>query len=303
MQLSLDATGPDAAGQIDEPRSPGNGPLEPTVSTRSVAGVTLVWIELRSTVAVDVRVRIRNELDGPILPPRAAGVPATGWDADGFSGAVPGSGSLGVGYACPASSPPDGSDATAVSIEVLGPVDGCELASDGTADEKSSDSVTAAIRSLGRARPPADVVVGEPGFNADDSLVGLEPDESAGRDGSAADAVPVAVEAWLDAVETRVEHAERLTDATAADATAVLADRGGADALVGLPEAIAADEATLRAVASRVADLADRADATDAAPVVSSLSAAAETRCDPNAESATERRAGPEAESMSGGEP
>lgn len=281
MQPSLDTVANDTGDRTACPPSTGTDPIEPTVSTRSVAGVTLVRVELRSTVAADLDVRIRNELAGPILPPRAAGVPATGWNADGFRGTVPGTGCLGIGYACPVSSPAR-SDAGAVSIEVLGPAD-----RDGTTpnrqterSETDSNSVETAIRSLGRARPPADVVAAERGSND----VGAPTDESPESDVSATDAVPAAVDAWLDAVDARVHHAERLTDATAAEATAVLDDRGGVDALVGLPAAIAADESTLRDIAARADDLAARAAATDAASVVSSLSAAAEVRGDPDTE-------------------
>ncbi|WP_049986685.1 DUF7857 domain-containing protein [Halobellus rufus] len=264
---------PIEADLTDGTRPPGSDPIESTVSTRSLAGVTLVRIELRSTVAADLRVRVRNELDGPLLPPREEGVPASGWDADGFRGVVPASGRLGIGYACPVAPPDVSSDAA--SIEVLGPVIETErrsVASTGTGSADSdSDTVTTAIRSLGRARPPADAVGSE---GSSDSASGA----SNAREGTAGAAVPTAVETWLDAVESRIDHAERLTDATAADATAVLADCGGADALVGLPATVDADEVTLRAVADRVIALADRAAATDPEPVVSSLSAAAESQ-------------------------
>ena len=90
-----------------------------------------------------------------------------------------------------------------------------------------------------------------------------------------ADAVPGAVDEWLCAVESRVQRAERVTDASAAEATAAILDSGGVDALSTLPEAVAADESALRAVAARIDALVERVAETDAQPVVSSLSAAA----------------------------
>jgi hypothetical protein len=90
----------DDADPTGEPAPSTTDPLETSVSTTIVSGVTLVRVELRSTVDTDLRVRVANELDGPVLPPRREGVPAAGWDANGFRGIVPGSGRLGVGYAC-----------------------------------------------------------------------------------------------------------------------------------------------------------------------------------------------------------
>ncbi|SEF96430.1 DUF7857 domain-containing protein [Halobellus limi] len=268
-----------AADPTAEPVPPADEPLETSVTTTSLSGVTLVQVELRSTVDADLRVRVANDLDGPVLPPRREGVPVAGWDADGFRGVVPGSGRLGVGYACPVSTPDEGSpvgsdparespatvDGTdAVSVELLGPVDGTD---------SPSAPVATAIRSLGRAAPPADAVPDGAGAGSFGTTAGDATDPSIG-----ADALPAAVEEWLDAVESRVQRAERLTDASAAEATAVLVDSGGVDPLAGLPDAVAADESALRTVASRASAIAERAAATDARPVVSSLSAAAERR-------------------------
>ena len=131
MQTAFDATDSTA-----ESAPPVDEPLETGVSTTTIAGVTLVRVELRSTVDAELRVRVANELAGPVLPPCREGVPEAGWDADGFRGVVPASGRLGVGYACPVSTPdedptvgsdpdPESSgikhDADAVSIELLGP--------------------------------------------------------------------------------------------------------------------------------------------------------------------------------------
>ncbi|MFD1685222.1 hypothetical protein [Halobellus litoreus] len=289
---------PNAADGSNAPNAaeatPVDGPLEATVSTTTSSGVTLVRVELQSTVDADLRVRIANGLDGPVLPPRPEGVPAAGWDAEGFRGVVPASGRLGVGYACPVSTSgarrsadhgttrertATAGESDAVSVELLGPADeaGAESA-----------SVEATIRSLGRARPPQDAVpIGagarSPETTASDGTHGSTDETDAGpwatdatnTEPRAADAVPVAVDDWFDEVESRVGVADRLTDASAEEATAVLAARGGVDALSDLPEAVAADESALRAVAARADALADRAATTNAAPVVASLSAAA----------------------------
>ncbi|MFD1598662.1 hypothetical protein [Halobellus rarus] len=276
MQTAFDVTDSTA-----ESAPPVDGPLETGVSTTAIAGVTLVRVELRSTVDADLRVRVANELAGPVLPPRREGVPAAGWDADGFRGVVPASGRLGVGYACPVSASEERptadsdparepsaaeDDPDAVSIDLLGPAHGTEA---------PPDAVATTIRSLGRAAPPVDAVP----VGADAGSFGITAREATDPSidaPDAPDALPAAIEEWLDAVESRVGRAERLTGASAAEATAVLVDSGGIDALAHLPESVAADESTLRAVRARVSELAERAAATDARPVVSSLSAAAQ---------------------------
>ncbi|RLM56861.1 hypothetical protein DVK02_08805 [Halobellus sp. Atlit-31R] len=245
--------------------------------------MTLVRVELHSDVTVALRVRVSNELDGPVLPPRRAGAPAAGWDAEGFSGVVPPEGRLGVGYACPVTGeperPPDvpaESDDPVVDVDVLGPADS-------DVDDGTSDPIAAAVRDLGRATPPADAVPTDPVTN-------VGPDLGSSRGGSqrsdddgshcsmAADALPDALSEWLDAVETRVQHAERLTDASVSDATETLETCGGADGVADLPASLAADLTTLRAAAARIDDLATRAEATEPDAVVSALADAAESR-------------------------
>jgi hypothetical protein len=264
--------------------------------------VTLVRAELRSAVAVDLRVRVRNELDGPVLPPRRAGVPEAGWDADGFSGVVPADGRLGVGYACPTTDADIGEDADddgdgewggdgdsdgdgdagatpaecvgsaeadPVSIEIRGPAteagrapaieNGCTPA---------TDTVASAVRSLGRANPPADAVPVDAETGGGDPL---GTDGSTSRDAD----VPAAVREWLDAVETRIDRGERLDGASAAEAAATLDACGGIDGIETLPDDLSVDLASLRAAADRIDGLVSRAAATDPAPVVASLSEAA----------------------------
>ena len=272
--------------------------MEYDCATRTVAGTTLVTVTVRNEAAVPRRVRVRNALPGPVLPPRRDGVPERGWDGDGFTGVVPANDERSVGYACPVVS-----DAEApVAVESLGRADG--------ADAVDADPEAEAIRTLGRARPPADAVPtpdvaargpadrsadGESSRTkesqtasderaaavsrtADRRSVGSQPSR-VGSDPPSDDMVsspggadptdpPAAVESWLSAVETRVRRAETLTDATAAEAATVLESTA---CVAGLPAAVAADEAALRTVADRARTLADRAGRTDAEPVVEAV--------------------------------
>lgn len=275
-------------------------PVRRTVTTTAVGGITLVRIELRSEVDAALEVRVSNELDGPVLPPRREGVPAAGWDRDGFRGVVPREGRLGLGYACPTAPDDVASDDDAVSIEPLGPPDG---------DAGDSDPVSAAVRSLGRAGPPADAVPATAGDGrarggtdareenqrSDDANGGIGRKERRTEtdDANGGTDHPPAVDRWLDRVETRLERAERLTDASADEAAATLEACGGIDAVADLPETVTADAEALRAVRARIDDLESRAAAADPTPVVSALSdaaAAEERESDPDAPNRPEGR-------------
>jgi hypothetical protein len=249
------------------------------VTTTATAGGVLVAVTLCNDTAVAVRVRVDNDLDGPVLPPRREGVPTAGWDEDGFTGTVPANGRAGIGYACPVGdggaadraasnskpnrdSDPD-PDAEAISLEVLGPADG---------DEPSeSDRVDAAVRSLGRATPPADAVPASPIVDPDGSAADRQSSRRDDPDRSGTSDVPAPVARWLDAIESRVRRAERLTDATADEASAVLEDCGGTDAVATLPGDHERDLASLRAVGDRIEELTARAADADPEPVASSL--------------------------------
>ncbi|MGQ4556435.1 DUF7857 domain-containing protein [Halobellus sp. GM3] len=255
------------------------------VTTTAAAGVTLVRVALRNTVAVALRVRIRNELGGPVLPPRREGVPEAGWDADGFTGVVPAEGRLGVGYACPiaaetARASADEArehdrDSGVVTVDIAGPA-----TDDGGWAPATDDPVASAVRALGRACPPADAIPTEPdtiGSNESDATGSdeLGATVSSHSDHARSATAPRAVAAWADAVEARIERAERLTDASAAEAAAMLEACGGIDSLESVPDTLAADATALRAASKRIGTLADRAEAADPAPVVSALAAAA----------------------------
>jgi hypothetical protein len=211
----------------------------------SVAGldgrddVCLVTVELRNPDPVARRVRVENRLDGPVLPPRRAEMPAPGWDREGFAGVVPAGERRPLGYACPASPerPP-------VSVVDEGRANGDAAATD-AAD---------AVRGLADPRPPADAV-------PDARMDGVEDD--GGRDPSDDDP-PAPVTSWLATVERRIERGEEVTDAsvaTTAEALESMAD-DGCD-VAALDARLAADTAALRAVARRASALADRAEAID----------------------------------------
>ena len=227
-------------------------PVQAAVTTTATSGGVLVAVTLRNDTAVDVQVRVDNDLDGPVLPPRREGVPAVGWDEDGFTGTIPANSRIGIGYACPC---PDGSSdgvpKDPVSVDVLGPT--------GEGDPSARDRVADAVRSLGRATPPADAVPASAPVESDRSDL------------------PTPAATWLDAVETRVRRGERLTDATAEEAAAVLEDCGGVDGATGLPDELDGDIAALRVAGDRIKELLARATAADPKPVVSSLAAAADS--------------------------
>ncbi|ADQ65689.1 hypothetical protein C499_10804 [Halogeometricum borinquense DSM 11551] len=275
--------------------------MEYDCTTKTVGGTTLVTVHVRNEAAVPRRVRVRNDLPGPVLPPRQDGVPERGWDDDGYTGVIAADDELTLGYACPGGDETE----TPVSVESLGRAD------EERDTEKSSraELEAEAIRSLGRARPPADAVPtpsvdrqtetddaptdaqtrdlesraesvstnsrpqSEPestprqdsGGDSDDATSHNEGDEEYRAE---KEITPKPVESWLSAVETRVQHAETVTDATADEAAAVLET---AENVSDLPATVAADEDALRAFAARATALAERAADTDAKPVIDAL--------------------------------
>jgi len=240
-------------------------PVGVRATTAAVTGGTLVAVALHNDTDVDVRVRVENDLDGPVLPPRREGVPAAGWDADGFTGTVPAGSRRGIGYACPCSeAPPEGSGP--VSVDVLGPAD--------DAGRPTPDRVADAARSLGEATPPADAVPVAPASAADPSPTDRRIRRRGEPVGSSPTDVPPPVVAWLDTVEERIRRAERLTDATADEAATTLDACGGVDGVVALPDDLERDLTALRAAGDRIQALAARVDDADPGPVVSSLAAA-----------------------------
>jgi hypothetical protein len=85
-------------------------------------GVTLVSMYVTATRACQVRVE--NQLQGPVWPPRRRGQPAAGWSADGYEGIVTAGDRLVGGYATPATP-----DEPPVALTVAEPIETAETGS------------------------------------------------------------------------------------------------------------------------------------------------------------------------------
>ncbi|WP_129114312.1 DUF7857 domain-containing protein [Halegenticoccus tardaugens] len=241
--------------------------------------VSLVSVRLRNPTPVDRLVRLRNRLDGPVLPPRTEGVPEEGWDDAGFETVVPAGGFVVAGYACPA-------PARGPPVEVV---------RDDRTEGDSSPTVADAVRRLGRPEPPREAVspppptVPEPPTGTDVPLrraTSSDRAESAGGsnradgtpdgvegeygvensndfEGVDGATLPGAVETWLADATSRIERAERLTNPSVSAATREVAAVGGLDGVDRLEARVSADAARLRTLADRATALAERAEATD----------------------------------------
>lgn len=257
--------------------------------TSSLDGVRLIAGRLSNDAPVDRRVRLENQLDGPVLPPRVDGVPEAGWDESGYETVVPAGERVAFGYACPTQSPespvdppstessPTESTATESSPPESPPTDppvelvATDRATTGDADEDTPTSASAVVRRFGVARPPRDAVparqfaaesvgaMSDDDATSDDDGVTPDDDGETSTDGVTSDAVS----AWFSAVERRVDRAERLTAPSVATATETLAAAGGLDRIDDLQPRVDADAAQLRTVAEQAESLADRAEATD----------------------------------------
>ena len=230
--------------------------------------VTLVHVAVRTETPCTVR--LRNELDGPVWPPRTQGRPAPGWDDDGYEGVVAADRPLVLGYAVPA--PPADPPVTVVEE---GPPD---TAADTT------DPV-AVVRALGESGPPRAAI---PQLDATSTASGADDGDDTratppGADqqsrtaaGTAAppgdrpaagrgdEAVPPAVEDWLQSVADRAERAEGLDGvASVAAAREAVDDAGGLAAIRDLDEQLQADREALTAVVDRCERLRDRVEHAD----------------------------------------
>lgn len=162
--------------------------MEHDARTTRTDGVTFVAVTVANDGSTPRRVRVENELDGPVWPPRTNGVPDEGWSEVGFETVLAPGERHGVGYATPA--PPADPPVRVTATEV--PADGDD---GGTPDDGDGNALDP-VRDLGDPRPPRDAL-GE-----------------AHEDGETA---PDAVAVWLDDVATRLESG----DATAGDRTAL----------------------------------------------------------------------------------
>ena len=76
--------------------------MDCTTSTVEIDGATLVAVVIDNPQDRPVRVRIENDLPGPVWPPRRRGCPEPGWDEGGYEGVLDSGERLGLGYAVPA---------------------------------------------------------------------------------------------------------------------------------------------------------------------------------------------------------
>jgi|AntRauMinimDraft_4_1070384.scaffolds.fasta_scaffold00127_10 hypothetical protein len=154
--------------------------MELTWTVERDGSVSLVRCRVHNDSAVRQRVRIESRLDGPVLPPRRAGIPEVGWDASGVTLCLEPDGRRAIGFAVPAAtdpSPPnDGPsvqsadppvevvDSTAVDSTATEPAPTDASITRGGADsviERQSESaVTGALRELADHRPPRAAVNG-----------------------------------------------------------------------------------------------------------------------------------------------
>lgn len=182
----------------------------------------LVAVVVESETPTPRAVHVVPQVDGSVHPPRRQGMPAPGWADGRFEGVVPAAGRLSVGFA--AGDPGD----PPVAVVDRG-------RADGTGGEDPSP--TDLLRALGSPAPPRDAVPDGAETTRPTGSDDCDPDE---RQAGAAEArdhrPPAPVTDWLDAVDARVD--------------------GAAPADGGPPTALAADEAALRAVASRASALA-----------------------------------------------
>jgi len=214
---------------------------------RRRGGVTLVALVVTSDTAE--RVRIESALD-PVWPPRRQGRPLPGWDGTTYEGTVAPEDRLVLGFASP--EPP--ADQPARLVET-------EPAESGASDP--AVTARAVVRTLGEGAPPRDAVpTGEwEASRPDDTGPGQAPDASDAppETGSADGTRPV--DAWFDAVESRVDTAKRLDSVTAAgEARTAIADVGGIEAVRDLKSRLEADRQRLDAVRTRSRSLAERLD-------------------------------------------
>ncbi|PSQ00896.1 hypothetical protein BRC94_04960 [Halobacteriales archaeon QS_5_70_17] len=239
-------------------------------TTARAGDATLVSVVLR--VDRPRRVRVTNELDGPVWPPRRRGAPAAGWDETGFEGRVEKRRAL--GYATPAApgEPP-------VDVEWLGPADDAPERGTDRADVPSVDpTADGVVRALGDPRPPRDAVPspgsseGEPGAPGPTGPAADRPDgggadraaDPAGDASTAGGSDPRFGSESLDAIEERVGRAEALAGAdTLPAATAAVEDAGGLAAVRELAARLDDDAAALARIERRARALRERVRSTE----------------------------------------
>lgn len=229
-------------------------------------------VELVVTSDTDTSIELTSNLT-PVWPPRRHSQPAAGWNENGYEGSVTAETPLMLGYASPADpvEPP-------ATVATTGPVP------DGRDGSPTPEEL---VRSLGEAGPPRDAVptptapssgvdwpsstlpseesgpddTGVSDHRAERSGLedGMRVTEGGGR--ATADTPPApAVDPWLDALERRLDAAERLGAVETADEARAAVDAvGGIDAVRRLCARLDAD----RTRCDRLAEVDDRLDAVE----------------------------------------
>ena len=256
-------------------------------------GVALVTCRLHNQTTTRRAVTLRDELPGPTLPPRRDGVPERGWSDDTYTTVLPPTTTRAVGYASPVDGPLP--DLPAVLVAVTDPaaadtgdrvsharrelpgwappndVVGGVVADGDIVTDSETAADTEAVTDGGTAddnkTAPADGTTGDDTTDTDSTAsrnrTTFRPEPDIGhtdREPFADGTVPTAVAAYLDAAAERIDRAAATADGVQA-ATDALRDTHHTP--VTLEQAVARDEAALRALADRAATLADRAAAAD----------------------------------------
>lgn len=223
-------------------------------AAKRIDGVTLVTGQVTGARR-SRRVTVESRLDGPVWPPRRAGVPVAGWDGRTYECVVPAGGRSPVGYASPAApvDPP-------MRIVETTPVE-----AEAVSDEPTADDV---VREFASPRPPRDAVpdvTPTPQDHAAETATGTaDTAEATGRSGGPRNRDSEAGGAILGDVESRVERAEQLSaDPELATATEIVDTLGGIEGVRRLERQLSADAERLERLAGRVAALAERAEAVE----------------------------------------
>jgi len=253
-------------------------------------GVALVSVNLRAEPPR--RVRVEHTGDGPLWPPREAGVPAAGWEDGGWTGVVDGRRML--GFATPEAGDPP------VRVEWH---DSPEAGAGGGGFDRHPDvpgtapTTAGVVRSLGPTGPPRDAVPTPAPARSPPAGRGPEPTAGAGASrrrpevgrvgdvrGEGGDDVDAtgrstgggaeratdggevgvsdgtaAEENGFDAVERRVAAAETLATAgTLPELSDAVAEVGGLDGAYDLEEHLQRDRERLRVTEKRAGALRER---------------------------------------------
>jgi len=203
----------------------------------------ITLVEAQVTSAYETQVRLESALS-PVWAPRTQGVPVEGWDKTGYETTVGRNETVAVGFASPAEpvEPP---------LELIEQ----EATEGAPGDSESQPSSRDLLRTLGDSRPPRDITPKrESATQQQTEPVERQPESTQ----------PPALQSWFDAIENRIEVAERLaTPSDATEARAVIAEHGGIERIQRLDAQLAADEKQLSALKKRQTALLDRLATTD----------------------------------------